>query len=114
MNVLCALTKTKHIDRCQFPISLSLSLQSPLTERKKRGREEERKEGKGERRGPEVCLGGRWLSVAVNRWLFDAIVLAQPCLSHSATAIKHSLTAETGAGVETQRNPHILPLTPGT
>lgn len=54
-----------------------------------------------------MCLGGRWLSVAVNRWLFDAIVLAQPCLSHSATAIKHSLTAETGAEVEnTKKSTH--------
>lgn len=66
-----------------------------------------------ERRGPEVCLGGRWLSVAVNRRLFDAIVSAQACLSHSVTAIKDSLTAETGARVETRGNPHILSFTPG-
>lgn len=67
----------------------------------------------GERKGPEVCLGGRWLSVAVNRQLFDAIVLAQACLSHSVTAIKDSLTAKRDAGVETQANPHILSFTPG-
>lgn len=66
----------------------------------------------GERKGPEVCLGGRWLSVAVNRQLFDAIVLAQACLSHSVTAIKDSLTAKTGACVS-QANPHILSFTPG-
>lgn len=66
-----------------------------------------------ERRGPEVCLGGRWLSVAVNCQLFDAVVLAQACLSHSAGAIKDSLTAETGAGLETRGNLHILSFTPG-
>lgn len=42
----------------------------------------------GERQGPEVCLGGRRLSVAVNRGLFDAIVLAQACLSPGVAAIK--------------------------
>lgn len=111
-NVLCVLTKTKHNDRCQFMTSFSLSrslLNLPWQSEKKQ------KEGVvgGERKGPEVCLGGRWLSVAVNRQLFDAIVLAQACLSRSVTAIKDSLTAKTGAGVETQANPHILSFTPG-
>lgn len=77
---------------------------SPDRERKDR----ERGGRERERRGPEVCLGGRWLSVAVNRWLFDAIVSAQACLSRSVTAIKDSLTAKTGARVETQGNPHTL------
>lgn len=43
---------------------------------------------RGERQGPEVCLGGRRLSVAVNRGLFDAIVSAQACLSPGVAAIK--------------------------
>lgn len=43
---------------------------------------------RGERQGPEVCLGGRRLSVAVNRELFDAIVSAQACLSPGVAAIK--------------------------
>lgn len=69
---------------------------------------------RGEHMGPEVCLRRRWLSVAVNRPLFDAIVLAQACLSRSITAIKDSLTATTGAGMETQVDPHIPSFTPGT
>lgn len=92
---------------------ISASPQFPPTERKKTDRERRERGGERKRRGPEVCLGGRWLSVAVNRQLFDAIVLAQACLSHSATAIKDSLTAETGARVETRGNPHILSFTPG-
>lgn len=93
-----------------IPLFISESPQFPPTEREKTERERRRER---ERRGPEVCLGGRWLSVAVNRQLFDAIVLAQACLSHSVTAIKESLTAETGARVETRGNPHILSFTPG-
>lgn len=91
-------------------LSLSLSLLNFPRQREKRQRERERAR---EHRGPEVCLGGRWLSVAVNCQLFDAIVLAQACLSHSVTAIKDSLAAETGARVETQVNPHIPSFTPG-
>lgn len=60
-----------------------------------------------------MCLGGRRLSVAVNRRFFDAIVLAQACLSHSVTAIKDSLTAKTGARVETRGNLHVHSFTPG-
>lgn len=95
--------------------SLYLCVSSISPDRKKKDRQREERKGGRERkrRGPEVCLGGRWLSVAVNRQLFDAIVLAQACLSHSATAIKDSLTAETGARVETRGNPHILSFTPG-
>lgn len=94
----------------EIPLFISESPRFPPTER-------EKTEGAGERarerRGPEVCLGGRWLSVAVNRQLFDAIVLAQACLSRSVTAIKDSLAAETGARMETRVNPHIPSFTPG-
>lgn len=100
-----------------IPLFISDSPQFPLTERGRKKKDSERagrREGRRKHRGPEECLGGRWLSVAVNRCLFDAIVLAQACLSHAAAAIKDSLTAETDARVETQGDPHGLPFTPGT
>ena len=57
----------------------------------------------GERRredwGPEVCLGRRWLLDSCCQLApFDAISLAQACLSHSMTAIKDVLRAETSTG----------------
>lgn len=79
---------------------ISESPQFPPTEGEKTERRGGGGAAAGEREGPEVCLGGRWLSVAVNRRLFDAIVSAQACLSPGVTAIKGSLTAETGAGLE--------------
>lgn len=48
----------KNRDRCQFTTFSSLSPSPPIGG------------GGGGGRGPEVCLGGRWLSVAVNREAF--------------------------------------------
>lgn len=48
------------------PLYLHRSSISP--DRERRG--EAAGSGEGERRGPEVCLGGRRLSVAVNRRAF--------------------------------------------
>lgn len=95
--------KKKRDDRCQFVTSSSLSpslLNFPRQREKRREGWERRMGGRwggwegagggcrGERQGPEVCLGGRRLSVAVNRGLFDAIVSAQACLSPGVAAIK--------------------------
>lgn len=60
------------------------------------GREKERWK---EDWGPEVCLGRRWLLDSCCQLApFDAISLAQACLSHSMTAIKDVLRAVTSTG----------------
>lgn len=68
-NVLCVLTKKKK--KTVTDASLRhLPLYLLHLPRQREEGEMAAGSGEGERRGPEVCLGGRWLSVAVNRRAF--------------------------------------------
>ena len=72
-NVLCVLTKTKKKKKEKKTVTGASLRHPPLyLPRLPRRREEGEAAGRseGERRGPEVCLGGRWLSVAVNHGAF--------------------------------------------
>ena len=71
----CSLRPDQNKTRWQVPVYdiplfISESPQFPPTEREKTEREGGGGGGRGSAGGPEVCLGGRWLSVAVNRGLF--------------------------------------------